>query len=326
MEIKYGYDDNSIKPASTALKGIESIYTPCIKCKIPKLKKFSPLKDQVNIEKINNEYGRCTCNKRHLDIVIAHILAIMIDECIKKGNSSLRNVCTPLITPAFPINFAPFLQHDSLVILSDSMTIKCADRIVNEVSEVKGVLKGNLKETVGIKDINSNAHEYKLLAGCDTRCDIVPTPYGSICIYKYQGKTHIEFPRKNPPKIEIIKNILDKYDAPSVFDCTCGPGTLGITCLKAGAKKVYFNDIWPPALEMTAINLEVNGFILNTWDPKNNPLGEGEKFKIYSMDLRKLKDVLDETFDICIIDAFPDVDTTEFKYALKKVGKEIITI
>ena len=47
---------------------------------------------------------------------------------------------------------------------------------------------------------------------------------------------------------------------PTVLDCTCGPGTLGIACLKAGAQKVVFNDIWNPAIETTLINLEVNGF------------------------------------------------------------------
>lgn len=326
MEIKCGCNDTSIKSVVAILKEIESFYDPCADCRSPILKKFSPLKNQINIGSINNDFGSCICNKRHLDVVIAHILKIMIEEGIKDSRSTLRDACTPLITPAFPINFAPFLPSNSLVILSNEINRKCAERIVNEVREVKGVLKGDLKETVGVKDINMDGAEYELLAGSDIRCDVVFTPYGSICIYKYQSKIHIEFPRINSPKIEILNKILDKYDEPSVLDCTCGPGTLGITCLKAGAKKVFFNDIWPPAIEMTALNLEVNGYPLNYWNPSNNPVAEGKKFKIYSMDLRELKNALNEKFDICIIDAFPDVDTTNFKDAVKKLGKEIIII
>ena len=45
-------------------------------------------------------------------------------------------------------------------------------------------------------------------------------------------------------KIENLIKVLEKYDKPTVLDCTCGPGTLGIAALKAGAGKVIFNDLW----------------------------------------------------------------------------------
>jgi hypothetical protein len=44
------------------------------------------------------------------------------------------------------------------------------------------------------------------------------------------------------------------------------------------------------------------------------------------MDIRELEDVLDEEFDICIVDAFPDVDTTDFVEAASKLGREVIVI
>jgi hypothetical protein len=44
------------------------------------------------------------------------------------------------------------------------------------------------------------------------------------------------------------------------------------------------------------------------------------------MDIRKLANFLDEKFDICIIDAFPGVDTTEFVEAASKLGKTIVII
>lgn len=326
MEIRCRCGGACIKPASIILNEIEQFYSPCAKCKTPKLKKFSPLKRQINLDIINPDFGSCDCGKRHLDVVISQVLKIMIEEGVKDKKSSLRNTCTPLITPAFPLNFVPYLPENSMVVLSEDVTKECAERIINEVIEVKGVLKGDLRETVGIKDINFNPNVYELLAGCDIRCDIVQTPYGTLCIHKYQGKVHIEVPRAKSPKIEIIKRVLDKYDSPSVIDCTCGPGTLGIACLKAGARRVVFNDLWFPAVTMTAINIEANGFPVDFWNPKRNVVAEGENFKAYSMDIRELGEVIDEEFDICIIDAFPDVDTTDFEEAASKLGKKVLVI
>ena len=326
METQCRCGNVCIQPVSTVLKDIESFYRPCALCKTWKLKKFSPLALQISIDEIDTTFGLCDCGKRHLDIVIAHVLKIMIDEGIKDEKSTLRDTCVPLITPAYPLNSAPYLSENSLVILSDKMNKKCAQRIVNEVDEVKGVLKGDLRETVGIKDSNFNSNIYELLVGCDMRCDIVQTPYGALCIHKDQGKVHIEFPKVKSPKIEILRKVLEKYDAPSVLDCTCGPGTLGIACLKAGARKVIFNDIWFPAVTMTAINLETNGFPVEKWNPEENIIAEGKNFKVYSLDIRQLENVLDEKFDICIIDAFPGVDTAEFVDAAGRLGKEVVVI
>lgn len=326
MEIKCGCGSTCIKSAPELLNEIELFYSPCGECIAPKLKKFSPLSRQINLNELNNDYGNCNCNKRHLDVVIAHILKIMIEEGIKKENSSLRNACTPLITPAFPLTSSPYLPENSVVILSDDLTKECAEKINNEVKEVKGVLRGNFRETVGLKDIDFNSNEYELLAGCDIRCDIVQTQYGSICIYKNQSKIHIEVPRGDSPKIEILKEVLDRYDAPSIIDCTCGPGTLGIVCLKAGASYVVFNDIWLPAVEMTSINLEANGFPVEYFDPEKEIVARGNNFKVYSEDIRKLNEILDKKFDICIIDTFPDVDNSDFINAASKLGKELIII
>ena len=326
MEIKCRCGDACIKPSSEVLKNIELFYRPCVKCEQLKLKKFSPLARQINLNKIDIDFGSCSCGKRHLDIVIAHVLKIMIEEGIKDEKSSLRSACTPLITPAFPLNSAPYLPKNSMVILSEDVNKECAERIINEVGEVKGVLKGDLRETVGIKDVDFNPNVYELLAGCDIRCDIVQTPYGELCIHKYQGKVHIEFPKIKSPKIEILSKVLDKYDSPSVIDCTCGPGTLGITCLKSGARRVVFNDLWFPSVSMTALNLEANGFPVDLWDPKKDVVAKGENFEVYSLDIRELEEVLDEKFDICIVDVFPDVDTTDFIDAACKLGKEVIII
>lgn len=326
MGIRCSCGDTCIRPISEALKDIELFYKPCNDCKTEKIKKFSPLAEQINLDEIDNHFGSCKCGKRHLDVVMSHVLKVMIDEGIKDKKANLRNACVPLMTPGYPTNSVPYLPMDSLVILSDEVDKKCAEQIVKEVREIKGVLKGDARKTVGIKDSDSNPHVYELLAGCDLRCDIVQTPYGVLGIYKYQREIHIEFPEAKSPKIEILEKTLKDYDMPIVLDCTCGPGTLGIACLKAGAQKVVFNDIWNPAIETTLINLEANGFQVALSSSEEELIASGDKFEVYNMDIRKLASCLDEKFDICIIDAFPGVDTTEFVEAASKLGKKVVVI
>jgi hypothetical protein len=299
---------------------------PCNKCKDPKLRKFKPLKDQLNLKKLNANSGLCNCGKRHLDQVMAHTLKIMMDEGIREEESTLRNACTPLLTPAYPTTSAPYLPNKSLVILADGMNKRCAERIINEIPEIKGVLKGDIKQTVGLKDSNSLPHVYKLLAGCDMRCDIVLTPYGALCIYKIQAEIHVEFSKPISPKIEALKKIIKKYNDPTVLDCTCGPGTLGIACLKSGAKKVVFNDLWYPAAKMALLNLEVNGFKTNFFDVRKGLIGSGKNFEVYCENIMDLKDILTEKFDICIIDTFPGVDTTDFVESVKEMCREVVII
>lgn len=326
MEIRCRCGDTCIRPVSEALKDIELFYKPCNDCKTEKIRKFSPLAEQINLDEIDNNFGSCDCGKRQLDIVMAHVLKIMIDEGIKDKKANLRNSCVPLVTPGYPTDSIPYLPEDSLLILSNEVDEKCAEKIVKEVGEVKGVLKGDARKTVGIKDSDSNPHVYELLAGCDLRCDIIQTPYGALGIYKYQHEIHIEFPTIESPKIEILRKALKDYDSPTVLDCTCGPGTLGITCLKAGAQKVVFNDIWKPAIETTLINLEANGFPVKLSGSKEGLIASGDKFEAYSMDIRELANCLDEKFDICIIDTFPGVDTAEFVETAGKLGKKVVVI
>jgi len=326
MEMRCRCGNTCIRPISEALKDIELFYKPCKDCKTEKIKKFSPLAEQINLDEIDNYFGSCKCGKRHLDIVMSHVLKVMIDEGIKDKKANLRNSCVPLVTPGYPTDSVPYLPKGSLVILSNEIDKKCAERIIKEVEEVRGVLKGDIRKTVGVKDSDSNPHVYELLAGCDLRCDIVQTPYGALGIYKYQHEIHIEFPKVKSPKIEILEKALKDYDKPTVLDCTCGPGTLGIACLKANAQKVVFNDIWNPAIEITLINLEANGFPVKLSGGEEELIASGDKFEVYSMDVRELTNYLDEKFDICIIDTFPGMDTTEFVEAAGKLGKKIVVV
>jgi hypothetical protein len=326
MDIECMCGSRCVRYADDILQDIKLVYVPCDKCQEPGLKKFKPLKDQVDLELLNADYGKCSCGKRHLDVVMAQTLKIMIEEGIRDEKSTLRNTCTPLITPAYPMRSAPYLKTKSLVILAVGMSQNCADRIINEIPEIKGVLNGDINQTVGVIDSDSSPHVYKLLAGCDMRCDVVLNSYGTLCIYRNQAEIHVEFSKPVSPKIEALKKVIGKYECPSVLDCTCGPGTLGIVCLKAGSKRVVFNDIWYPAAKMTAINLEVNGFQTDLFKVKKGLIGIGNNYSIYCEDVNNLKNVLNEKFDICIVDTFPGVDTEDFVNSIKELCREIVII
>jgi hypothetical protein len=310
----------------TILKNFKEFYAPCDKCEDYELKKFSPLSNQIDLNSLDEYFGKCICGKRHLDVVMGHILKIMIEEGIKDQKSTLRTVCVPLITPAFPLESAPYLKEDTLVILSPDIDKNCAVRILKEIPEVKGVLKGNLQETVGIKESRTSPFTYDLLAGCDLRCDIINTPWQVINICKYQSQIHIEVPKPLSPKIKKLKDALNKYNNPKILDCTCGPGTLGIAALCAGARRVVFNDLWPPACQTTAMNLELNGFPVEYLDNNNGLIGTGENFEIYCLDIKDLKRVMAEKFDLCLVDVFPGVDPQNFVDAVEDICHEVVVI
>ncbi len=327
MDIKCRCNQECVKKPPVVLEKIEYFYYPCDNCPERNFKKFKPFLEQIEPhEKIGGNWGRCTCGRRHLDMVVAHILTIMQKEGLKDEKTSLRDVCVPLITPAYPLQTVPYLSRDTLVILSPDVNHQCATRIINEVPEVKGVLKGNIRDTVGLKDSELPSNEYELLAGCDMRCDLVQTPDGPLCIYKHQGEIHIEFPKPVSPKISALIRVMAKYKNPKILDCTCGPGTLGIAALKNGASRVVFNDLWHPAACTTALNLEVNGFPLKLSNLEKGLVAHGESWDVYCLDVKELGTILREKFDICIVDTFPGVDTTIFTDAVQNLCSEIVII
>ena len=327
MDIKCRCNQECIKKPHEVLEKIEYIYSPCDNCPEWNFKKFKPFHEQIDSDHpINANWGRCSCGRRHLDLVVAHILRIMQEEGLKNEKSTLRDACVPLITPAYPLQNIPYLSKDTLVVLSPDFNYKCATRILKEVPEVKGVLKGNIRDTIGIKNFESTAHKYELLAGCDMRCDLVQTPAGPLCIYKHQGEIHIEFPKPASPKISELNRAMAKYQNPKILDCTCGPGTLGIAALKEGASKVVFNDIWYPAAHTTALNLEVNGFPVELSHHKQGLVAHGRSWDVYCLDIKELGSVLDDEFDICVVDTFPGVDTTHFIQAVRDLCGEVVVI
>jgi len=318
MELRCECGRECILDRLSLLEKVQDFYNGCKSCHNPLLDKRIPLKDQMDLNIIDRDWGRCRCGKRHLDSTMGHILIIMVEEGLLDKKSSLINVGSPLMTIGYPLSRAPFLSKESMILLSEKIDKKTAERIINEVPEVKGVIKGDPRITVGIIDSDHEPNIYERLAGCDMRCDIIKTPIGALCIYKRQSRMHIESPRSSYPKIMNLYNILRKFKNPfKVIDATCGPGTLGLFALFAGADKVIFNDIWNEAIKMTFINLEVNGF----------KVGKGDRnFEVYNKDIRDLPSFIDEKYDLCIIDPFPAVNASSFVKISRKLAKEILLI
>ena len=331
MELKCKCGSTCIRTAEEILIQAKKAFKPCNQCKTVEIKKFSPLAKQIDLDIIDSQFERCSCGKRHLDMTVAHVLKLMIQEELQTENTTLRNACVPLITPAYPIQAIPYLGEKSLIVLSPKMNQRCAEKIMEEIPEVKAVIKGETRQTVGIKDSSHEPHVYETLAGCDMRCDIISTPNGPICLHKDQSEIHIEFPSHRSPKITstslFIKKHCNKPDF-TVLDATSGPGTLGIFSLMSGASKVVFNDLWKPATNMTALNLEVNGFKVDFFDEKLEKcmIANGEQFEVYNLDIRELDSVLDEKFDLCIIDPFPGVDSKEFVESAQKLARNVLVI
>lgn len=305
-------EKNCIKSSKDILNSIDD-YEPCDECTKRTLKKAIPLKNQVKLDQINENYKRCSnCQKRHIDFVMAHILKIMIDNNQISDSSSIRKVGTPLVTPAFYLEYLPYLNENSLVIITKTVDKETADKIFFEVPEVKAVIYGDTSKTVGQLSENDEINQYELLSGCDIRCDVQNTPTQTLLIYKEQSKIHIEYPKKQSPKIQDVDEILSKYENPTVIDAMAGPGTLGMYALTKNAKKVLFNDIYDTAIENLKLNLKVNGFDSN--------------YEILNEDINNLSNIITEKYDVGLIDAFPGIDIEKYKKELEKVCKNVFII
>lgn len=305
---------NCIKNKENTLQNINKLYEPCTHCPTKTIKKSIPLKRQIKLEKINKNYQKCPqCGKRHIDIVMAHVLKILIENNQISNTSSIRKIGTPLITPAITLEHPPYLSQKTLVIITKECDKTTAEKIIKEVPEIKAIIKGDTETTIGKINENSEEKTYQLQSGCDVRCDIQNTDTEPIILYKQQSKLHIEYPKPVSPKIEKVRKIIEKYENPTILDAMCGPGTLGIYALQKNASKVLFNDIYEESLNALKTNLEINEI-------------PADSYKIYNENVLDLCKHLDSHFNIGIIDTFPGIDTEKYYKALKDICDEVIII
>jgi hypothetical protein len=139
------------------------------------------------------------------------------------------------------------------------MEKKAASRIIQEVPEVRGVIKyENFIPGVVDPDLSAPPRTYELLAGCDIRANIFPSRAGPVVLYQQQSKTHIEFPRMRNPKIESVEREIARIHPEWFTDAFCGIGKLGLVAGRSGIAHVVMNDAWYAAAFFAAYNTLVN--------------------------------------------------------------------
>ncbi len=328
-----------IRPADEVLALAHSLYAPCPRCsRDAPLDKFTPLAELG----LDMDYGRCPdCRKRHLDYAMAQILDILIKSGFKDARASLKDVGTPLVNFGVTLVEPPRLSPKSIIMVVDSVDTATARQILDEVPEVKGVLKrkGKPSDSVGILDTGSPPHVYELLAGCDVRADVVTSLVGDLCLYRGQSDCHIEFWRNNSVKVKAMEKLfLDGLlESAVVVDGFASVGTLGLLAALGGAKKVILNDAWLPAIKSLLLNLEVNKGALGIEidriadlsvlpaigdDPVLVARATGNvEIEVYMGDFRKLDKAV-PSCDVCIIDTFPGVDPEEFAKKGRKISSQ----
>ncbi len=291
---------------------IESI-RECEQCSDIQIKKFSPIRDYADFKSLNDDFKRCACGKRPIDVVMAHILKIMIEEEIVPETATLRrNSPVPLSNFYYSSLNPQFLTKKSLILLHPDFTQESASRLISEVSEVACVLKGSPQDTVGIFDKDSDISHFEVLEGEDTQINVMRTLIGDkIILVKSQSKHHIEVAMTTEQKLVQLHNYLNNNDVDKgvAIDAMCGLGALGIYLLKFGFDKVIFNDINPEMIESLKENLEINEI--------------SENYEIFNSSFEDLQ--IDKA-DLCVIDAFPGADISQIKEKAEKIADNVIII
>ena len=267
----------------------------------------------IDFNLLDGEYLRCECGKRPLDIVMSHILKIMIEENTVGENATLRrNSPVPLSSVYYSSLNPQFIGEKSLILLHSDFTKDVASRLVDEVPEVKCVLKGSPQDTVGQFDKNSQINHFEILVGDDTQINIMRTLLeDKIVLVKKQSVHHIEVAMTTEQKLIRLHNYLNNngIEKGTAIDCMCGLGALGIYLLKYGFEKVIFNDINPEMIDALKYNLEINNF--------------SEGFEIFNQSFEDL-DV--DNVNLCVIDAFPGADISEITKKAEKIADNVVVI
>ncbi|MBE6509337.1 MAG: SAM-dependent methyltransferase [Methanobrevibacter sp.] len=285
----------------------------CDKCQDIQIKKFSPLKELIDFNELDGEYMKCECGKRPLDIVMSHILKIMIESGIVPEKATLRrNSPVPLSGFYYSSLNPQFIAEKSLILLHKDFTTDVASRLINEVPEVKCVLKGSPQIPTGQFDKNSEINHFEILEGDDEQINVMRTLLQEkVVIVKNQSKHHIEVAMTTEEKLLRLHNYLNNNNVKKgmAIDAMCGLGALGIYLLKYGFEKVIFNDINPKMIETLKKNLELNDV--------------SKGYEIYN---EAFEDLDVEHADLCVIDAYPGADISEITQKAEKIADNVIII
>jgi hypothetical protein len=309
--------EDCVKEAHELIERMASEFSPCPDCSSPVLDK--------NIPPPPGSYGEpCRCGKRFIDDVYAHLYAILVSEGVFSGKEPLREVGTPLVHPGFHMKSPPYLPENSLVLLSRAVEKKVADRMIQEVPEVRAVVKfENFTPGVIDPDLAVPPQSYELLAGCDIRANIFFSRAGPVVLYQQQSKIHIEFPRWSNPKIDAVEYQVSIKKPDWFVDAFCGVGKLGLIGARMGVHHVVMNDAWYAAAFWAAYNTLVNKEFFRIEDVKilgdyrkmeETPVireprliaeTEGEQeIRVYQGDFRELHTILPAVPVLAALDIF----------------------
>ena len=291
------------------IKSIEE----CENCRDVQIKKFSPLKDVIDLDELDGGYMKCVCSKRPLDIVMSHILKIMMESEIVPDNATLRRNSPVPLSDFYYSNLNPqFIGENTLILLHPDFTDDVASRLIEEVPEVKCVLKGSPQVLTGQFDKDSQINHFEILGGDDTQINVMRTLLNEkIVLVKNQSKHHIEVAMTIEEKLVRLHNYLRNNNIRKgiAVDGMCGLGALGIYLLKYGFEKVIFNDINPEMIEALRYNLEINDI--------------NDNFEIYN---EAFEDLEIDNLDLCIIDAYPGADISEITKKAERIADNVFII
>jgi hypothetical protein len=330
-----------VTSANDLLATLPTIFLPCAECSMRILDKRAPL--------TTLDYAQpCSCGKRFIDEVFAHMYVIMVEEGDLQQTDPLIAVGSPLVHPGFAMDRPPFLPEKSLVLLTSRVTKMTAERLMAEVPELRGVVrKGDFVPGITSPDLRSVPKVYELLAGCDVRADVFPLRTGPVVMYKQQSLIHIEFPREGYPKIRSVEQHVGKPPVNYFIDACSGVGTLGLAAACLGVPHVVMNDAWYASAFWSAFNLEVNRAYLNinrvkifeqlqdmqkhpvTQDPIKIAETEGDQvIEVYQGDFHQLFSIiLPQSNPVSALDIFDKKDPSYLEQVKRewqeKVGGEV---
>ena len=229
-------------------------FTSCPSCNgLPRDKYLPPC--------VDTPPPRCpACGKRHLDDVFAHIWLILTEEGVLPVTAPLKDVGIPHLHPSMVLNSPPFLPPASLILLTHAIGIPVAERLMEEVPELRGVVRDR-RVVPGISDGYQfpKFHTHELIAGCDLHATIFPSRAGAVVVYQRSSTMHVELPRPTQPKFVSVIGMLNRRHPKLVVDGCCGVGTLGLAAALSGTPShVILNDRWYAAAFWTGVNIEVN--------------------------------------------------------------------
>lgn len=321
-----------IREAVDLIAELDRQYMACPDCAPePNLDKRAPY------QSLRADISPCTsCGKAPLDLVMMDIMAVLVEMGLRDRREPLRSAGTPLVETGYTLAYPPRLGPEELIIAADRLTRPAAEAIMKRVPQVKGVILS--RGVPGVVRARDGPSSWELLAGCDMRRDIITSIFGELAIYKSQSKIHIEFPRQGATKVGILERIYLQKGLDDVVDGMCGPGTLGLTCALAGARRVVLNDIWLPAIENVLINMEANRTLLGIEEIEHlekpvSDLGSDPvlvarargpcQIEVYHGDLTRLFSRV-RPARLCLIDHFPGEKTGELEKACSLCEEVVI--